>query len=200
MKVNFRRLWQCVLTVAMLMFVIGMAIDTTDVKCYASQMEHLMAKGDYQGALEVGSASDKTDQHLMLLRIDALAHEHQLGDRLFSYPIAGSAKAIAAKGGDYALCASLIDKDLDRFVQLLPKYYQVNDKLPRYYREALIQYSHLRSHPAIVYHDNVMDTDYQDMQELERQYPSRRARQMAVFQQYEDTYWYYYEYLAKPKR
>jgi hypothetical protein len=38
------------------------------------------------------------------------------------------------------------------------------------------------------------------MQELERQYPSRRARQMAVFQQYEDTYWYYYEYLAKPKR
>ena len=184
---------------AVLMFIIGIAIDATDVKRYASRMERLMAAGDYQGALEVGSKSDKTDERLMLLRIEALAHEHQLGDRLFSYPITGSGKAIATKGGDYALCACLIDKDLDRFVELLPKYYQVDDQLPRYYREALIQYTHLRSNPAIIYHDNVMDTDYQDMQELERQYPSRKARQMAVFQQYEGTYWYYYEYLAKPK-
>ena len=199
MKIDFRRIWQITLAMAVLMFIIGIAIDATDVKRYASRMERLMAAGDYQGALEVGSKSDKTDERLMLLRIEALAHEHQLGDRLFSYPITGSGKAIAAKGGDYALCACLIDKDLDRFVELLPKYYQVDDKLPRYYREALIQYTHLRSNPAIIYHDNVMDTDYQDMQELERQYPSRKARQMAVFQQYEGTYWYYYEYLAKPK-
>ena len=195
MKVNFRRLWQVTLAVAVLMFIIGMAIDTTDVNRYASRMEKLMAKGDYQGALEVGKKSDKTDQRLMMLRINALAHEHELGERLFAYPIKGRSGEMARRGGDYALCACLIDKQLDRFVELLPKYYKIDDKLPRYYREALIQYNHLRSVPKVVFHDNVLDTDYQDMQELERQYPDKKARQVAVFRQYEGSYWYYYAYL-----
>ena len=197
MKLNFRRVWQYVLSVAVLMFIIGMAIDTTDVKCYALRMESLMAKGDYQKALEVGIRSDKTDGRLMQLRIEALGHEGLLGDRLFSYPIKGRADRLARKGGDYELCAYLIDKQLDKFVEILPRYYKIDEKLPRYYREALVQYSHLRSNPKIVYHDNVMDTDYQDLQQLESLYPDRKARQVAVFRQYEGTYWYYYEYLNK---
>lgn len=195
MKVNFRRLWQVTLTMAVLVFIIGIAIDTTDVNRYASRMERLMAKGDYQGALEVGAKSDKTDQRLLMLRVNALAHEHQLGERLFAYPVKGRSGKMASRGGDYALCACLIDKQLDQFVELLPKYYKVDENLPRYYREALIQYNHLRSTPKILYHDNVLDTDYQDMQELERQYSDKRARQVAVFRQYEGTYWYYYAYL-----
>lgn len=195
MKVNFRRVWQYALSVAVLMFIIGMAIDTTDVKRYASRMERLMAKGEYQKALEVGEQSDKTDRRLMQLRIEALAHEHQLGDRLFAYPIKGASGKMAQKGGDYELCAYLIDRQLDQFVEALPRYYQVDQSLPRYYREALVQYCHLRSNPRIIYHDNVLDTDYQDMQQLEREYPDRKARQVAVFRQYEGTYWYYYEYM-----
>ena len=195
MKVNFRRLWQVTLTMAVLIFIIGIATDTTDVSRYASRMERLIAKGDYQGALEVGKSSDKTDHRLMMLRVEALAHEHELGERLFAYPIKGRSRKMASRGGDYALCAYLIDKQLDQFVELLPKYYKVDDKLPRYYREALIQYNHLRSQPKIIYHDNVLETDYQDMQELERQYPNKKARQVAVFRQYEGTYWYYYAYL-----
>ena len=190
-----RRLWQYSLAVAVLVFIIGIAIDATDVHRYASRMERLMADGDYQEALRVGEKSDKTDRRLMLLRIDALAHEHQLGDRLFQYPIVGKSGKLAEKGGDYALCACLIDKQLDRFVDLLPRYYPLNDSLPRYYREALIQYCHLRSNPKIVYHNTVLDTDYGDMQELERQYADPRARQVAVFNHYEDTYWYYFAYL-----
>ena len=197
MKINFRRLWQYSLIVAVLMFIIGMAIDSTDVHRYASRMEQLMADGDYQAALRVGEKSDKTDARLMQLRIEALGHEHQLGDRLFQYPIVGKSGKMAEKGGDYALCACLIDKQLDRFVELLPRYYSLDDSLPRYYREALIQYCHLRTNPKIVYHDNVLDTDYNDMQELERQHAEVSARQMAVFRHYEDTYWYYYAYLNK---
>ena len=195
MRFNFRRVWQYALLVAMLMFIIGIAIDATDVSRYASRMERLMAQGKYQKALEVGEDSDKTDQRLMMLRIQALAHEHQLGERLFSYPVMGKGEEFAARGGDYALCASLMAKDLDGFVETLPRYYRIDGKLPRYYREALILYNHLRSNPKILYHDSVLDTDYADLQELEKQYPERRARQMAVFDQYEDTYWYYYEYL-----
>ena len=207
MKLNFRRIWQITLTVAMLMLVIGIAIDTTDVHRYASRMERLMAAGDYQGALRVGEHSDKTDRRLLQLRIEALAHEHLLGERLFSYPVKGQSKVLGMKdtdlmrqGGDRVLCACLIDRQLDRFVELLPLYYKIDDHLPRYYREALIQYNHLRSVPRITYHDNVLDTDYRDLQELESHYADRNARHVAVFRQYEDTYWYYYEYLNKGKK
>jgi len=212
MKLDFRRIWQITLSVAVLMFIIGMAIDSTDVSRYADRMESLMADGDYEAALKVGSKSDKTDRRLMLLRIKALEHEHLLGECLFKYPVIApiapnvqrswteSSVALQStfnvqRGGDYALCACLIDKQLDHFVRLLPLYYTIDDKLPRYYREALVQYNHLRSNPCIVYHDDVLDTDYNDMQQLERQYADRTARQVAVFRQYEGTYWYYYEYL-----
>lgn len=178
----------------MLVLVIGIAIDKQDVRHYADRMEQLMADGDYQRALQVGERSDKTDRRLMLLRIDALGHEHQLGDRLFTYPLTGRSGSLAQRGGDYALCACLIDKQLDRFVRLLPKYYPTTENLPRHYREALVLYNHLRANPVIVYHDEVMDTDYRDMKTLERQHSKRSARQMAVFQQYEKTYWYYFGY------
>lgn len=176
------------------MFIIGIAIDATDVRRYASRMERLMAEGNYEAALEVGEKSDKTDRRLMLLRIQALAHEHLLGERLFAYPIVGNGADFVAQGGDYALCASLIDRNLDRFVEQLPRYYRIDEKLPRYYREALVLYNHLRSNPKVLYHDSVLDTDYADLQALEKRYPEPKARQMAVFNQYEDTYWYYYEY------
>ena len=199
-KLNFRRVWQVSLAVAMLMFIIGMATDDTNVRRYAAEMERLMAKGEYQKALEVGDKSDKTDRRLLHLRIEALAHEHQLGERLFAYPIVGQGSDLVKKGGDYALCGYLIDKQLDRFVELLPKYYKVDGELPRYYREALIQYNHVRSHPLITFHDSVLETDYQDMQQLEQQHKDNTARQMAVFNQYEDTYWYYYGYLNAKAR
>ena len=199
---------------AVLMFIIGIAIDSTDVRRYASRMERLMQRGDYQAALEVGDESDKTDRHLMMLRIEALGHEHQLGDRLFSYPIQG--KSADVKGlqgkqgdmtnlkGDYELCAYLVDKQLDKFAAALPHYYSLSDsqsgqrlRLPRYYREALVLYNHLRSNPQIIFHNTVMDTDFQDFRQLERQYSDPKARQVAVFRHYEGTYWYYYFYLNK---
>ena len=182
------------------MLVIGIAIDISDVERYALRMQRLMDEGRYAEALHVGDRSDKTDERLLELRIEALGHEKQLGERLFAYPVKGGShsltiggKSLYSLGGDYTLCASLIDKDLDRFVELLPQYYEVDERLPRYYREALILYTHLRTNPKIVYHDAVMDTDYDDLQQLERKYPDRRARQVAVYRQYEGTYWYYYE-------
>ena len=194
MKLTARRIWQYTLIVAMLVLVIGIVIDKRDVQHYADRMEQLMAEGDYQRALQVGDRSDKTDRQLMLLRIEALGHEHQLGERLFTYPLTGNSGSLVKRGGDYELCAYLIDKQLDRFVSKLPKYYPTTDNLPRHYREALVLYTHLRANPAMVYHDNVMDTDYRDMKALERRYADHRAREMAVFQQYEKTYWYYFGY------
>lgn len=197
MNVNFRRLWQYSLAVAMLMFVIGIAIDSTDVTTYIHRMQGYMAAGDYAKALQVGERSDKTDRRLLLLRMEALGHEHLLGERLFTYPVVGRGGQLVHKGGDYELCAYLIDKNLTRFVSVLPKYYALDEQLPRHYREALVLYMHQHSNPAVVYHDNVMDTDYKDMRQQECLYPDPKARQMVLSQNYGGTYWYYYDYLNK---
>ncbi len=95
---------------------------------------------------------------------------------------------------DYLLCGFLIDRDIDAFAKALPTYYEINDRLPLHYREALILYAHLRANPTVVYHNDVMDTDYEDLQRLERLYSLREARMNAVRPQYAGTYWWYYEY------
>lgn len=95
---------------------------------------------------------------------------------------------------DYLLCGYLMDRDLDSFAQLLPRFYKIDNNLPRHYREALTLYTHLRSNPCVTYLDDVMDTDFDDLQELEKQYTDKQAKRLAVFDQYWGTYWWYYEY------
>lgn len=94
---------------------------------------------------------------------------------------------------DYLLCAYLIDKKIDEFARALPAFYPIDEHLPKYYREALILYAHLRSNPVIVYHDNVMDADFKDLQGLEKRYADN-VRKTAVYEQFGNTYWYYYKY------
>lgn len=96
---------------------------------------------------------------------------------------------------DYILCGCLIDRNLDAFVYYLPKFYEVNDSLPKHYREALTLYTHQKSSPVIVYHNVVMDTDFEDLQSLERQYGTESARKRKVYGQYSGTYWWYYKYM-----
>ena len=95
---------------------------------------------------------------------------------------------------DYILCGYLLDRNLDAFAAQIPHFYKVDDNLPKHYREALTLYAHLRSNPVVVYHNDVMDTDFSDLQTLEKQNPGRDERRKAVYNQYAGTYWWYYEY------
>ena len=95
---------------------------------------------------------------------------------------------------DYQLCGYLIDRQLDKFASEIERYYAINDSLPRHYREALTLYTHLRAHPVVVYHQTVMDVDYNNLRELEKKYPQLSERKGKVEEQYRNTYWYYYEY------
>lgn len=104
----------------------------------------------------------------------------------------GQAKAPAH---DYLLCSLLIDKDLDSFARQIGRYYTVNDSLPRHYREALVLYTHLRSNPHIVYHDPVLDVDYDDLQTLKADYKDYDERKGKVLEHYRNSYWYYYEFI-----
>ncbi|MBQ9215424.1 MAG: hypothetical protein IJ159_01560 [Prevotella sp.] len=95
---------------------------------------------------------------------------------------------------DYLLCCYLIERDLDNFADKVSKYYTINDNLPKHYREALILYTHMRSHPVVVYHEPVMEEDYSNLQELEKQYPDFMERKGKVEDIYRETYWYYFTY------
>lgn len=95
---------------------------------------------------------------------------------------------------DYRLCGYLIDRQLDRFASEIGRYYTINDSLPRHYREALTLYTHTKTRPVVVYHQTVMDEDYNNLVALERKYPLASERKGKVEEQYRGTYWYYYRY------
>ena len=98
---------------------------------------------------------------------------------------------------DYIICADLMDKNLDAFVKDIRKYYKIGINIPKHYREALTIYTHLRANPVIVYHDNIMDADFQDLQDLIKKNPDLRLRKNAIKDTYSNTYWYYYMYGSK---
>ena len=96
---------------------------------------------------------------------------------------------------DYKLCGLLIDRQIDRFAREVGKYYPLDDRLPKHYREALVLYTHSRSNPVVTYHHAVADEDWRNLQELERRFPDATERKGRVEDQYNGTYWYYYKYL-----
>ena len=103
----------------------------------------------------------------------------------------GQAKAAAV---DYLLCGYLIDRRLDTFARALKQYYTEGDSLPRYYREAFILYNHRHSQPVMVYHDPVLDEDYEDFRKTENQHPQANERKGKLLETYADSYWFYYDY------
>ena len=106
----------------------------------------------------------------------------------------GQAKPAAV---DYLLCGYLIDKNLDQFAGEIGRYYTVNDSLPRHYREALVLYTHQRSNPVLVYHDAVLDVDYEDYKQLEAAYEPLNERKGKMLERYANSYWYYYFYVER---
>ena len=95
---------------------------------------------------------------------------------------------------DYKLCGLLIDRQIDRFAREIGKYYKLDERLPKHYREALVLYTHSRSNPVVTYHHAVADEDWRNLLELERRYPNPTERKGRVEDQYHGTYWYYYRY------
>lgn len=94
---------------------------------------------------------------------------------------------------DYMLCGYLLDRDIDAFAVALSGIPGLKpSSLPRHYREALTLYVHSRSNPVILFHDEVMDADYADMQDLMKKYPDRKERQSRIRDTYGNTYWCYY--------
>ncbi len=95
---------------------------------------------------------------------------------------------------DWLLCAYLLDRNLKQFACTLPKYYTINDSLPKHYQEALILYNHMTSHPFVLFRNSVGDADFDDYQDLQKKYANKRERYTALREKYGNTYWFYYQY------
>lgn len=178
--------------------------DLTMIRCYALAREGKLGdelfKYPVQGSLSTIIPMEHGSRFLMY-PVDSLYR--YLGARPWpgmSVPLYLKSLAYSHKGNpvavDYWLCGLLMERRLDDFVSLLRQYRSIDGSLPRHYREALILYTHLRSAPVVEYHDNVMDTDYEDLQKLEKGGKTSKfsCAKEAVFETYFGTYWWYYDH------
>lgn len=219
-----RYMWVNLLQMLVMILLVNFVASNDRLFHERMRMEHLMKEKQYEKALEVGEKSLQTDSSLTMLRIACLYRTGELGSRLFSYPLVGGSQSMYINGTsvkalmwqapvwmygtspwmkkhrlkyrlskEYELCALLLDKKLDEFVRKLVKYHELT-KLPTHYKEALLLYCHLRTHPIVEFHDNVMDADFADYQSMERKYSNPVERQSVLRDTYSNTYWYYYDY------
>ncbi len=208
---------------------------------YRMQAERGLLEGNCDEVLQIGYGEEATDSSLTLLRIWALSEKHQLGERLFEYPVVGGADAMKPNGKsvrlimlperkyynymgvrfvpdldamtylqkiherhrdkphthDWLLTAYLLEGRLDDFVATLPRYYDPERELPKHYCEALTLYTHQKANPTMVYHNSVMDADYEDFQAMRRKHKNPSLRDGALRQTYGKSYWYYYYQLKQ---
>ena len=93
---------------------------------------------------------------------------------------------------DYYLCSLLLDRKLGEFVHELPRFYSVDDALPRHYREACIMYQRrakMVEHPLV---DEATTTSFQDFIKIMSDNKKDKDKQrQACLDMYAGTYWTY---------
>lgn len=212
-----RSMWINLLALFLMFFIVGLMSNHNDVFHYRARMERHIQEGQYEEALTIGAHAQATDSSLTMLRVFALSKEGKLAECLFDYPLVGGSAAMIPNGNsvqalllspkairdqslrqksrvDWQLCGMLLDKKLDLFAATLPRYYHTEDSLPRHYREALYLYTHIRSNPVVVLHDNVLDADFSGYQEIIHSNPDKKVRRNLLHDSYGKTYWFYYQY------
>lgn len=101
------------------------------------------------------------------------------------------------RAADYRLCGYLLDKQLDRFVAELKRYYVISDStvLPKYYEQALVLHERLNIHENHAdYINPSVRANYLDFKEKESKYSDPVERSNRLRREYGDTYWWYYFY------
>lgn len=86
-----RCVWINMLQMAAMMLVVGAVGNTNAVFHFRAHAEVATMQGNFNEVLRVGKHSHETDATLTMLRANALARRGELGERLFEYPIAGTA-------------------------------------------------------------------------------------------------------------
>lgn len=95
----FSRLsWHNMLTMVVMAFITCWIGNSDQLFHYRMRMEGHIVQRDYAAAMNVGRKEATTDSSLTMLRVWALSENHQLGDRLFTYPLTGGSEAMLPNG------------------------------------------------------------------------------------------------------
>ena len=98
-----RSLWGNMLVLAVMMAVVGAMSNTDAVFHYRAHMESCLLDNRIDDALRTGNRSLETDASLTMLRAYALSKKGQLGESLFSYPVAGRGVDLVPLGSSQTL-------------------------------------------------------------------------------------------------
>lgn len=112
-------MWTNMLLMSLQMMGVAWLGNTNAVFHYRMQTEALIARGEYDKALEVGKRSLESDNHLMMLRMYALARTDGLGEHLFEYPISATSSEMLPTNGKVRLMLCPTDS-LYRFLGARP--------------------------------------------------------------------------------
>ena len=92
---------------------------------------------------------------------------------------------------DYRLMGYLIDRQLDSFVVRLPRYYAIDESLPRHYQEALMLYQ--QQNDTLLYNvDAEIKQLWKEFCQYDSLYANSRERRVRIDEYLRGTYWYYY--------
>lgn len=86
---------------------------------------------------------------------------------------------------DYYLCALLLEKKLDLFAKELHDLYDIDESLPKHYKEALVLYRHRHGEYEMPFEATQMEQDYQQF--------------LNSSDNYQNTYWQYYFHTIRPQ-
>lgn len=171
----------------------------TTLIVYTLSKKNVLAEKLFEYPLRGGSVSLLPDSTLTSkFGFDEIYHHLNLkipGNQIHnSIEFIRHGKGINKQAADYILCGYLMDKNLDAFVENITKYYDINDLLPKHYREALTLYVHSHTAPKVIFKNSIMDADFQDYQNMEHDITDTEERKNKLRDTYGNTYWYYYQY------
>ena len=97
---------------------------------------------------------------------------------------------------DYYLCSLLLDRKLDTFVQELDFFVDIDESLPKYYKEAIVMYKASHADCKLESHSGVEDR-YKDYCWLKQTKSSSMDYYKQLREQFSETYWWYYDFGSK---
>ena len=210
-----RSTWINLLTMVVMFVLVGLFSNHDATFHYRMRMEKLLLDEDYRAALKVGRKSEVTDNSLTMLRAYALAHEGQLGNRFFEYPVTEATASLLPEGkvartvimpdslitlfarkvgvrADYKLTQLLIDRKLKVFAAAVVVAYP-DSLMPKHYAEALTMYNTMATKDSIEGDETEMELRYLDFCQKRKSLPKATVAN-AMRRAYGRTYWYYYHY------
>lgn len=169
--------------------------------------EYLIEQQQPDKAWQIGKYLNPENKNQVMINAYCLMQMHHLGDSLFTlqlpmgmttlmpntdngYPLVLNTQAIVNKTKhhrDYLLSKFLLKRDLDHFVEKLPKWYDLKKTLPQHYREAMVLYTAIKPKPSLHYVSEELEPKLIEFQQLRHKGHFKELKD-----KYEHTYWYYY--------